>query len=118
MMERLQNNEKRFRSFASKITVATYSLQFGSSSGYPEFTPYLECAMERRLGSCEHGWLCLLPDGALKGDSVVLAEGGRVPLVLRPDGDGYYMYIGEAYIHGVMDGEAFQPELLQDIKVC
>lgn len=45
-------------------------------------------------------------------------EGGRVPLVLRPDGDGYYMYIGEAYVHGSMDGEPVSPELCFDIKIC
>lgn len=119
MLVNLRNNEKRFGSFSSKINPMIYTMQSISwSVGFPEFTPYLECAIERRFGWCENEWLCLLPEGAQKDDRVVLAEGGKVPLVLRPDGDGYYMFVGEAYIHGIMDGEAFRPELCQDIKVC
>ncbi|KAK2611427.1 hypothetical protein N8I77_004766 [Diaporthe amygdali] len=115
----LRNNEKRFGSFSSKINPMIYTMQSISwSVGFPEFTPFLECAIERRFGWCENEWLCLLPEGAQKDDRVVLAEGGKVPLVLRPDGDGYYMFVGEAYIHGIMDGEAFRPDLCQDIKVC
>ncbi|KAL1857044.1 hypothetical protein Daus18300_010492 [Diaporthe australafricana] len=115
----LRNNEKRFGSFSSKINPMMYTMQSMSwNVGYPEFTPYLECAIERRFGWCENGWLCLLPEETHKDDRIVLVEGGKVPLVLRPDGDGYYMFVGEAYIHGIMDGEAFRPELCQDIKVC
>ena len=119
MAEHLRNNEKRFGSFSSKISPTTYAMQSKVwTNGFPEFAPYMECAIERRFAWCENEWLCLLPAGTLKDDRIVLAEGGRVPLVLRPDGDGYYMFIGEAYVHGIMDGEAFRPELCQDIKVC
>lgn len=115
----LRKNEKRFGSFSSKLNPATYAMQSISwSVGFPEFTPYLECATERRFGRTEDDWLCLLPEGTQKDDRIVLAEGGKVPLVLRPDGDGYYMFIGEAYVHGIMDGEAFSPERCEDIKVC
>ena len=43
---------------------------------------------------------------AQAGDIVVIACGGRVPLVLRPCGDKY-TFIGKCYVHGFMDGEAF-----------
>ena len=43
---------------------------------------------------------------AQAGDVIVIACGGRVPLVLRPCGDKY-TFIAESYVHGFMDGEAF-----------
>lgn len=41
----------------------------------------------------------------LPGDRVVVLFGAELPLVLRRYNEGYYQVIGEAYIHGVMDGE-------------
>jgi len=43
------------------------------------------------------------------GDVVVLLLGARTPYVLRPRGDrgfGCFEVVGEAYGHGIMDGEA------------
>lgn len=44
--------------------------------------------------------------GAQEGDLVVIARGGRVPYVLRRLPDGEFKFVGEVYLHGVMDGEA------------
>lgn len=65
---------------------------------------------ERRLGRGENGFLMLLPEGTDVGDQVVLVKGGRVPLVVWWDGrgEGCYRLVGEAYVDGIMDGEAFQ----------
>ena len=38
-------------------------------------------------------------------DVVVVLFGGRVPFVLRPQGDQYAL-VGDCYIQGMMDGEA------------
>jgi hypothetical protein len=38
-------------------------------------------------------------------DVIILLLGGEAPFVLRQDGDNY-RFIGEAYVHGIMDGEA------------
>ena len=45
---------------------------------------------------------CMQPE-----DIVVVLRGGRKPFVLRKKVDGYWL-LGEAYVHGVMDGEAVQ----------
>jgi hypothetical protein len=52
------------------------------------------------------------------GDEVWVLHGGKVPFVLRPcksdceggitENRGYYNLIGEAYLHGYMDGEAMR----------
>ncbi|KAK8034135.1 hypothetical protein PG993_009130 [Apiospora rasikravindrae] len=117
-LEVLRKNEKRFGSLGYGVHPLAYVLSSACAEGFPEFALYCECAVERRLGWCGNGWLALLPEGARMGDRIVLAEGGRVPLVLRPDGDGYFTFVGEAYVHGIMNGEAFEQARCQDIKVC
>ncbi|KAK1995632.1 HET-domain-containing protein [Colletotrichum falcatum] len=113
----MRKNESRYGSLGYGVHPITYVFQCWEG-GFHEFALYCESAIERRLGWCENGWLALLPEETRAGDKIVLAEGGRVPLVLRPNGDGYDTFVGEAYVHGVMDGEAFEPSLCHDIKVC
>lgn len=40
------------------------------------------------------------------GDEVWLLQCAKVPFVLRPREDGRYYLVGEAYVHGLMHGEA------------
>lgn len=48
------------------------------------------------------GWA---PKNSVPGDVVAVLSGGRVPIVLRA-GDGWCTVVGDAYMHGIMDGEA------------
>jgi len=76
--------------------------------GYGEFVRFVEGVYERRLARGANGYLCLVPAAAEAGDRLILAKGGRVPLVLRRDGESeYWRLVGEAYVHGIMDGEAW-----------
>jgi len=109
---------KRYKGFSSKFTPVLHGMNSSTWKGYSGFSRLLESAYERRLGRAANGWLCLLPEAAMVGDVIILADGGKVPLVLRPDGDGYNMLVGEAYIHGIMNGEAFEVEKCADIKIC
>nr|POE64905.1 heterokaryon incompatibility protein 6, or allele [Quercus suber] len=52
------------------------------------------------------GYLGLAPHGSREGDVVFVVRGADVPFVLRPQSDGAYELIGEAYVQGIMDGEA------------
>lgn len=68
--------------------------------------------------SRDEEWLGLAPTDAIAGDVIALLEGGRVPYILRPGNEtqaGCYQVIGDAYVHGVMDGESWNPELLGEI---
>lgn len=50
------------------------------------------------------------------GDKVFLLEGGRVPYILHPVGTKHkYRIIGDTYVHGIMGGEAWKPDELQDV---
>jgi hypothetical protein len=48
------------------------------------------------------------PPEALPGDFIAILLGANVPFCLRADSDqhsGYYKFIGDTYVHGLMDGE-------------
>jgi hypothetical protein len=50
----------------------------------------------------------LVPEAARVGDSVAVHFGGQVLYILRRSADEKYGFrlVGEAYFHGMMDGEA------------
>ncbi|KAI0380331.1 heterokaryon incompatibility protein-domain-containing protein [Hypomontagnella monticulosa] len=57
----------------------------------------------RSLLFTEKGYLGLGPD-CQAGDLVCLIFGSEVPFILRP-ANGYYQLVGDAYVHGIMEGE-------------
>lgn len=59
----------------------------------------------RTFCTTEKGLMGWIPKLSRPGDVVAVLTGGRVPFVLRPN-SGYYEMLGDAYIHGIMDGEA------------
>jgi hypothetical protein len=61
----------------------------------------------RRLAITDGKLIGLVPEHSEKGDLVYLLFGGQVLYVLRPFQD-YYQFIGECYMHGMMDGEALK----------
>ncbi|KAF2997712.1 hypothetical protein E8E13_006795 [Curvularia kusanoi] len=56
----------------------------------------------------QHGLLGWVPKNSVVGDVVAVLTGGSMPIVLRPH-DGYYTVVGDAYVHGIMDGESMAP---------
>ena len=84
---------------------------------YSEFACLLEHVYERRLGRCSDGSLVLLPAETEVGDRVALAKGGRQPLVLRGIGEGRYRFVGEAYVHGIMNGEGFEEAKCVEMRI-
>jgi hypothetical protein len=88
---------------------------------YGEFWPLTAASQHRRMGRLENGWLSMLPGDARVGDIVILARGGKVPLIVRK-GEGEMehkriVFVGEAYVHGIMDGEAWEEERCKEIKI-
>jgi hypothetical protein len=76
---------------------------------------------DRRMFRSRGGLLGLGPAVCRRGDRIALLRGGRVPLVLRPVGNTTstsaprWVLVGDAYIHGVMYGEAFDEEKCERI---
>jgi len=64
----------------------------------------------RRFAISQKGYFALVPRGTQHGDSIVVFEGACVPFVLRSmqNGEEGYELLGEAYVHGIMQGEALR----------
>lgn len=103
-----------------------------------DFRPKDETAMEnafftkvisspgprRRFCVTERGLFGLFPAGCQPGDDVFILKGGAVPFVLRPVGipssggtdEQTYRLIGDAYIRGIMYGEALSFEGIRELN--
>ena len=66
--------------------------------------------VERRFIVTEKGYMGIGPAECAAGDTACLLPGSTVPFVLRQRDDSKYLLVGDAYIHGVMYGEALGPE--------
>ena len=65
--------------------------------------------MGRRLITTEKGYIGVALNKARRGDLIVIALGSSVPFVLRPKERGdRYTFVGEAYVHGIMEGQAME----------
>jgi hypothetical protein len=53
------------------------------------------------------------------GDRIYVLKGAKVPFILREcEEKGRYKIVSEAYVHGIMRGEAFVEHDLRDITIC
>lgn len=61
--------------------------------------------IDRSFILTRRGRMGLAVRGVMEGDIVFIARGGKSPYVVRKRKDWGYTFVGEAYVHGVMDGE-------------
>jgi hypothetical protein len=65
---------------------------------------------QRRFAVTERKYMGIVPNGSKAGDIVCVLFGTKVPFILRactaPGQQYKYQLVGEAYIHGMMDGQA------------
>ena len=99
-----------------QLTLETFTKMTESSSEPSKNTllgslPYLDGVYTAMLGrvffTTEAGFIGLAPKAARKGDQVHILLGCQSPMLLRPEDTGTFSVVGECYIHGLMDGEAF-----------
>lgn len=69
----------------------------------------LSSMINRSIFRTEKGYLGLGPAIAETGDRVALLRGGRTPYIVRLNAGGWE-FIGDAYVHGTMDGELWEDE--------
>ena len=60
---------------------------------------------DRRPFLSNGGHVGLAPARAESGDCICIILGSPVPYILRASTEGKFVLIGEAYVHGIMDGE-------------
>lgn len=83
---------------------------------YDGFDQRVVFGMGRRMARISEGYIGLVPARTQPGECVWLLKGGNVPFVVR-DENGTKRLVGEAYIHGIMKGEAFDERKCEDIEI-
>jgi hypothetical protein len=79
---------------------------------------WLELQIGRRFFTTKNGYMGLCPSLARIDDQIVILLGGRTPFILRKTKKNRYRFIGECYVHGMMNGEGLgqNPEM-QDFHI-
>lgn len=91
--EILQGHSEMLRKYLTRVRNVTWNRRFFSATVQETEWPL--------FGLC--------PPKSREGDFVCILYGCSVPVVMRESGSGPYMtLIGEAYVHGKMDGEALE----------
>ncbi|KAK6081039.1 heterokaryon incompatibility protein [Seiridium cupressi] len=96
------NSPQELQSIASEFG---YDKEDDSNTVYKFVKLVLKRCHERSFIVCKSGRIGLAVRGVAPGDRVFIMRGGSAPLVLRKSGTEWNM-VGEAYISGLMDGEA------------
>jgi hypothetical protein len=65
----------------------------------------LKCWGGRAMCITTQGYIGVVPPSAEVEDKIVVFAGMQTPLVLRVDSDKQHRYIGDCYVHGIMNGE-------------
>ncbi|KAI0006777.1 heterokaryon incompatibility protein-domain-containing protein [Xylariaceae sp. FL0662B] len=66
-------------------------------------------AVNRKFAITKKGHFTMVPPTTKAGDTVCVLFGGETPYILRDTGLPYeYQFIGEAYVYGMMNGEALE----------
>jgi hypothetical protein len=65
-------------------------------------------ALGRRLAVSENKHIGLASQRARVGDSICVLYGCSIPVLLRKDSDGRWTFVGDVYVHGLMNGEAVE----------
>ncbi|ORY03561.1 hypothetical protein BCR34DRAFT_573432 [Clohesyomyces aquaticus] len=79
----------------------------------------LQLLTETKYFVSESGYLGIGSSAVVPGDLVVLIFGCGMSYLLRPDGSGKHRLIGDAYVHGIMEGELMaQSYATQSFTIC
>lgn len=70
------------------------------------FPPESWLSNHRRMIRTKKGYFALAPRFTKPGDWIGVFKGGKLPLIIRKDGEQYVL-VGESYVHGIMKGEAW-----------
>ncbi|KAI1122512.1 heterokaryon incompatibility protein-domain-containing protein [Nemania abortiva] len=73
-------------------------------------------AMETRMARTDTGHLARLPGAVRVGDKIALLKGSKMPVVIRP-AKPRWEFVGCCYVDGIMYGEGWRSNLVQEIEL-
>jgi len=94
------------------LYMSTKSLRQPAKAKLIDMVP--QSMLGSRVVKTETGEVALVPHAAEVGDRVALFKGGRCPFVVRKWGRKW-RFVGDAYIHGMMEGEAWDVNKCEEI---
>lgn len=119
-------NDSYRMTFLNRLSLSKDSTSLADSEEHyarPEFSESIKSIINGKvLFKTDRDFIGLTEQGCVVGDIVCIFLGGPVPFVIRTQPGGTYHLHGEAYVHGVMDGEALQQlarthETFEDMKI-
>jgi len=79
------------------------------------FLLMMRVAFHTRFAITKMGYFALVPPTTKVGDQVGLFKGGKVPLIVRQKGNQWRL-VGESYVYGIMQGEAFDETRCRELE--
>jgi hypothetical protein len=105
-----------FRATMSQRELQQRSDDIGLIAMY--WRPMVSRSSGRKYFVSQRGYLGVGPSTISPGDVIAIVLGLDTPLVLRAIEKDHYQIVGEAYVHGIMDGELMEDSLVQDFEIC
>ncbi|KAH0848299.1 hypothetical protein AYO21_04329 [Fonsecaea monophora] len=108
---------QEWRSWLSSQTLLTTNTQTDSESivpGFYEAIDSMDTFQYKQFCVSTLGYFCLVPDITEATDAIAIVKGVDMPIVLRPIND-FYVYLGQCYIHGMMELQA--GTLIEEFRV-
>jgi hypothetical protein len=108
--------EPWFKAASGSVSGMLEAMQQGSdetgSRVVPAFHHWVHRASKgSKILRTKSGYIGTGPRYMEEGDLICVLYGGQTPFVLRREAWGNYRFIGDCYIHGIMNGEALSMEL-------
>lgn len=76
----------------------------------------LRYTRRRRFATTKKGYYALVPAETNPGNHIAILEGGNWPFVLRAQEQSWKL-VGECYVHGIMNGEAFDESTCEGLAI-
>ena len=104
LLEILDRNRGEMSGFKDEVKAAAWQRYYLAMQCLYDFRPFLS----------KKGYIGMAPEFTIPGDMVCVIFGAIVPYVLRRVSKTRFELVGEAYVHGIMDGEAIDMGLNEE----
>jgi hypothetical protein len=106
----------KFRGMYNYLAAVGYSVTDTIYDGDGLFLTLMRSAFYSRFAITKMGYFALVPPTTKVGDQVGLFKGGKVPLIVRQE-DNQWRLVGESYVHGIMQGDAFDETKCRELEL-
>lgn len=104
LLEILNRNRGEMSGFRDEVKAAAWQRYYLAMQCLYNFRPFLS----------KKGYIGMAPEFTVPGDIVCVIFGAIAPYVLRRVSEKGFELVGEAYVHGIMDGEAIDMGLNEE----